>query len=78
VCTNHIHWNPARDFVKYGQALNIHFNIAGFLVKNNLDQKDIPIIITGDFNSRPNSSVINLMYGNPFFKENYDLARVKD
>lgn len=78
LCTTHIHWNPRRDFVKYGQALNLHTNISLFMSKNNLKQDEIPIIITGDFNSRPSSTVINIMYGNPLFIENYDLSRVKD
>ena len=57
-------------------------SISDFLNKNNLDLDDvvpgpdtekdsanIPLIISGDFNSSPNASLIHLMYDKPYDPE---------
>ena len=63
VANSHLHWNPKFDFVKYAQAFWLQKSVADFVETRNLD--DVPIIICGDFNSKPGDSAIYAMYNQP-------------
>lgn len=51
----HIFWNPARPEVKLAQTRYLQMKLREFVRQMNDD--DIPIIVTGDFNSLPDSEV---------------------
>lgn len=59
VASTHIHWNPALDYVKMCQAFYLLKNIQEFLEDNEVE--NAPVIICGDFNSDPSSSVFHFM-----------------
>jgi len=50
ICT-HYHWNPERDFVKYAQLINTLKHA----------KSSIPTILSGDFNSLPDSNAISYL-----------------
>lgn len=59
VTNTHIFWNPKLDFVKYGQANWLLYNLATFIKKNDIDLNQVCVIMCGDFNSKPDSSVVH-------------------
>lgn len=64
VVNTHNHWNPKYDFVKYGQAFWLLKNTSLFLTKHGLSlegENGAALVICGDFNSKPDSSVFHLM-----------------
>ena len=56
----HLHWNPMHDAVKYAQAAYVLKNLHEFKqeIEDGLASE---VIVCGDFNSRPESSVVRLM-----------------
>uniref|UniRef100_A0A0N5C8Z1 Endo/exonuclease/phosphatase domain-containing protein n=1 Tax=Strongyloides papillosus TaxID=174720 RepID=A0A0N5C8Z1_STREA len=62
VATTHIHWDPDYADVKLIQSMLLMKSLYDRrrYIANQLrcDIEEIPIIVTGDFNSRPNSSVL--------------------
>ena len=66
VINGHMHWDKRNDFVKYAQGYNLLKNIGKFVKKNEVDLNETPIIICGDFNSGPESSLIHLMNGKDY------------
>ena len=61
VVNTHIHWNPKFDYVKYGQAFWLLMKVSEFLKEFNLSLDTTPLVVCGDFNSKPNSAVIHMM-----------------
>jgi CCR4-NOT transcription complex subunit 6 len=66
VACTHIHWNPKYDFVKYGQAFWMMFQISRFIKNHNISLEEVPLIVSGDFNSKPNSSVFHFFMDKQF------------
>lgn len=70
------YWNPDFDYVKYAQGVWLLKNLSGFLTKNGLDLDDladssdksanVSLVISGDFNARPSSSLIHLMHNQAY------------
>ena len=58
VANTHLHWNPKFDYVKYAQAFYLQYKLSKFLQSRDLD---VPVIVCGDFNSKPISSVTHCM-----------------
>jgi mRNA deadenylase 3'-5' endonuclease subunit Ccr4 len=70
VANTHIHWNPKFDYVKYAQGFWLVHQIDKLLTENGLSltgASKTPLIICGDFNSRPSNSIIHLMNNIPYF-----------
>lgn len=71
VCTAHIHWDPEYCDVKIVQSLMLLSEIRSFMeevltkhrsnTSTPADYSTIPLVLCGDFNSLPNSGVIELM-----------------
>lgn len=71
VCTAHIHWDPEYCDVKIVQSLMLLSEIRSFMeevltkhrpnTNTPADYSTIPLVLCGDFNSLPNSGVIELM-----------------
>ena len=59
----HFDWHPSRDYVKYGQANFLIEKAAEFMRVHGEDGCELPLIICGDFNSEPVSSVLSAFYG---------------
>jgi CCR4-NOT transcription complex subunit 6 len=72
VVNTHIHWNTKYDYVKYAQGFWLLKCLSSFLQEQELDMEKTPVIICGDFNSKPNSSIYHLMNN-----KSYDLS-IKD
>jgi len=66
VANTHLHWNPKFDYVKFGQSFWLLKCVATFIKENNLNVDSTPIIICGDFNSKPSSSVFHCMNGRKY------------
>ena len=59
----HLHFNPDKDYIKFAQASYVMEKGALFAQKHTLDDKQtLPIIICGDFNSSPVSSVMSIFH----------------
>ena len=59
----HLHFNPNKDFIKFAQASYVMQKGANFARQHTLDEEAaLPIIICGDFNSKPISSVMSLFH----------------
>ena len=59
VANTHLHWNPKYDYVKYAQSFWLQLKISKFMENHNATKA--PVIICGDFNSKPYSSVTHCM-----------------
>jgi CCR4-NOT transcription complex subunit 6 len=60
----HLHWDPQNELLKYAQISEILNRTYLFKEKFKFCEKlKIPIIICGDFNSLPDSNVVNLLHG---------------
>ncbi len=68
--STHLHFNPQFDFVKYAQALYLKERAALFLQTHGVD---LPLVIGGDFNSEPVSSVMSLLHSEDI-EEVYDVS----
>ena len=66
----HLHYNPAKDFIKFAQAAYILEKASQFVGKHTSGRNDLPLFICGDFNSMPVSSVMSLIHN-----ENIDEPR---
>eukprot|EP00351_Strombidinopsis_sp_SopsisLIS2011_P001457 CAMPEP_0116879584 /NCGR_PEP_ID=MMETSP0463-20121206/11393_1 /TAXON_ID=181622 /ORGANISM="Strombidinopsis sp, Strain SopsisLIS2011" /LENGTH=95 /DNA_ID=CAMNT_0004529069 /DNA_START=512 /DNA_END=799 /DNA_ORIENTATION=+ len=62
IVTNcHMFWHPRFDYVKFAQGLYYLKKVAEFARLHKKEESDkLPIIMAGDFNSMPNSSVLSL------------------
>ena len=58
VGTSHFHWNPEVEYVKFLQGKAFSSGASRLRQEYNC-----PVILTGDFNSEPNSSTIKYMLG---------------
>ena len=70
VANTHIYANPSRDFVKLAQTFCFMQHISSFL--ENLEQQNIlevPVIMCGDWNSRPKDSSIHLIMNKKFYAD---------
>jgi uncharacterized protein with PIN domain/endonuclease/exonuclease/phosphatase family metal-dependent hydrolase len=56
----HLYWNPLHSEVKLRQIAYILHRMNGFAAELNLE-KDIPILLMGDFNSKPSSLVYDFI-----------------
>ena len=85
VVSTHFHWNSELDYVKYAQGVWLLKSISEFLKKNQLsvgeenEEKDdffsssnIPLIVSGDFNSEPSSTLLHLMNDQKVNTENLE------
>lgn len=76
VATTHLLYNPKRGDIKLLQADLLVHEVMAFLQVHDLDPQNTPLIICGDFNSTPYSSVYDYMAknsvsvhpGNPFWR----------
>ena len=57
----HLHFNPQKDFIKFAQASYVVERGASFARRHTLDDA-LPIVICGDYNSMPISSVMSLFH----------------
>lgn len=59
----HLHFNPEKDYIKFAQASYVLERGASFARKHTLDESEtLPIIICGDYNSAPISSVMSIFH----------------
>ena len=58
VCTCHIHWNPCLPEVKSSQVLYLLQRLNAFC-----DNEDIPVVLTGDFNTLPEDAIYEAIIG---------------
>jgi len=64
VSSSHLHWNPKLEYVRMAQAHYLLFKISKFAEKYSQGaEKDIPVILGGDFNSHPDSGVLDIILG---------------
>ena len=63
---SHFDHNPNVDYVKYAQAFWLLKCIQDFYQLHQLDQNDVPLIVTGDLNSVPNGSSMHLLMGRKY------------
>ena len=61
VANCHLHFNDKLDFVKYAQIVYLLEELNKFIPKVT-DQKPC-VILCGDFNSSPDSSVMRVLHG---------------
>lgn len=60
----HLFWNPNKEIIKYSQALAILCRVNEMYRKlNNLHPGKICVVLGGDFNSKPDSNVVDLVKG---------------
>lgn len=65
-----MHWNKKFSYVKYGQGFWLLKQLSYFMDKHDIcleesssrNRQNTPLIICGDFNSKPSSGLIRLMY----------------
>jgi endonuclease/exonuclease/phosphatase (EEP) superfamily protein YafD len=55
VGNTHFHWEPHVDYVKYGQSYYLLQKLSEYYSDPN-----IPLLMLGDFNSIPDSSVLSM------------------
>ena len=60
-CNSHYEWNPKYDHIKQSSAFWMMWKIQEFYAEQQLDMQESPFIITGDLNSFPESSALNLL-----------------
>jgi len=63
VANAHLLSAPSLDFVKQAQAYFLLRGLSTFIEKEGKGEYQTPVIICGDFNSRPSSSVSSLFHG---------------
>ena len=59
VVNTHMFWNRQYDYIKYAQGNWLMKCISQFINKNGL--RDAPLVLCGDFNSTPTSSLAHLI-----------------
>ena len=64
----HLQWNPAKDYVKMGQAAYLMYKAARYVkdMSSNAQKSSsgpLPVILAGDLNSQPVSSALSAIYG---------------
>lgn len=70
IANTHIYANPSRDFVKLAQTFCFMQHISAFLEKlEQQGQGDVPVIVCGDWNSRPRDSSIHLIMNKKFYAD---------
>ena len=57
----HLHYNPAKDYLKYAQAAYMRGRASRFNTKH-ADGQSLPLVLCGDFNSLPVSSVMSVFH----------------
>ena len=57
----HLHYNPDKDYMKYAQAAYMMERATRFYIKNSTS-KVIPLVLCGDYNSLPVSSVMSVFH----------------
>lgn len=60
VATTHLYWHPRREGVRLAQAKLFFKELRSFLGKG-LEGAEVPMVITGDFNTRPGHPVYRLI-----------------
>jgi mRNA deadenylase 3'-5' endonuclease subunit Ccr4 len=66
----HLHWDPKKELIKYSQMSEILKKVNEIYVKfSDKSKKKVPIFICGDYNSLPNSNVVDLIKGS------YDMSK---
>ena len=63
VGTAHFDWSPDRDYVKFAQANFLIDKTAEFMRVHQESGATLPLVLSGDFNSFPVSSVLSAFYG---------------
>ena len=63
ITNSHFEHNPNADYIKYAQAFWMLKCIQDFYEENELNQNDVPLIVTGDLNSVPHGSSMHLIMG---------------
>lgn len=59
---SHLHWNPNNDVVKYGQGAYLLSETHKEAQKiQNENSSSLSIIMVGDYNSRPESALVNMI-----------------
>lgn len=61
----HLQWNPAKDYVKMGQAAYLLSKAARYVKDTSSSANPgspLPVILAGDFNSQPISSALSTIY----------------
>lgn len=69
VGNTHIHWNPKFDHVKLWQGYLLTKCTSELLRKHNLAIETTPLLLCGDFNSTPESSLVHFMHGVAYLPE---------
>lgn len=85
VCTAHIHWDPEYSDVKLIQTMmlmqELHSIVDSALRNNNSvksltsDPNDIPLLLCGDFNSLPDSGVVEFLSSGRVAKNHVDFKK---
>lgn len=66
VANTHLLYNPRRSDIRYEQCKYLLNQICSF--RDNLPKRNIPVVITGDFNSEPNAGLFNFILRHKFLK----------
>ena len=59
----HFDWSADRDFVKFAQANFLLDKTALFIRRHEEKDSILPLVLSGDYNSMPVSSVLSAFYG---------------
>uniref|UniRef100_A0A914KGR9 poly(A)-specific ribonuclease n=1 Tax=Meloidogyne incognita TaxID=6306 RepID=A0A914KGR9_MELIC len=82
VCTAHIHWDPEFCDVKLIQSMMLVHELQKLLdivaLKYSLNVQQIPVLICGDFNSLPDSGVVEFLSKGAISKDHPDLKSFRE
>lgn len=82
VCTAHIHWDPEFCDVKLIQSMMLVHELQKLLdivaLKYTLNVQHIPVLICGDFNSLPDSGVVEFLSKGAISKDHPDLKSFRE
>jgi len=62
VVSSHLYWDPRYDYVKYAQTAYLLKRLGAFLAT--VPEKRPAVIVSGDFNSPPDSPSLTLFHNN--------------